>query len=194
MTAHHRTDALQAIAYLVRQARSGWKRPDIENALHRIPTTVGLARIAVAALIAAEIAPDNAGPGYINTRGPHWAPYPTRNPTPRELDQRYRKRRREEAEWARAPKPSPQRIKDLRHLSRHGITPTAPEADAWLASNPTPAQPRDTPRPPVLSLQHNSHDNTVTITLAVPEDAADTYQRILRETARQFIEPARFEA
>lgn len=195
MTEPIRRDAYQAVAYLVRQIRPDWTRPDIESVLYRIPATVGLPRIAVAALIAAETAPATAGPGYIKAHGPHWQPFPTTaNTTDRavsELDRQHQKRRRQEHEWERAPKPTPQRINELRHLARHGITPTSPEAPNWLRSNPPTTAARDTPRPPVLSLQHNNHDNTVTITFTVPEADATTYQQLIRDIARGFTEPER---
>lgn len=158
MTGHNRSDAIQAVAYLVRRVRPDWARPDIENTLLRIPTTVTLPRIAVAAITAAETAPPNAGPGYINA---HWQPFPT--PTADyELTRQHEKRLREEHEWAKAAKPTPQRIKDLRHLARHGITPTSAEAHNWL------------------------HHNTVTITLTVPDADAATYQQLIRETTQAF--------
>lgn len=193
MTEHNRSDALQAVAYLVRRVRPDWARPDIENTLHRIPTTVTLPRIAVAAITAAATAPATAGPGYINAHGPHWQPFPT--PTAdSELDRQHQKRLREEHEWVKAAKPTPQRINELRHLARHGITPTSPEAHNWLHNNPTPTQPRNTRRPPVLSLQHNNHDNTVTITLTVPEADAATYQQLIRETTQAFTNHEKPEA
>lgn len=198
MTEPIRQDAYQAVAYLTRKIRPDWARAEIESTLYRIPATVGLPRIAVAALIAAETAPTTAGPGYITAHGPHWQPFPTTaNTTDRavsELDRQHQKRRRQEHEWERAPKPAPQRINELRHLARHGITPTSPEASNWLRSNPPTTVTRDTRRPPVLSLQHNSHDNTVTITLTVPEADAATYQQLIRDVARGITEPERSEA
>lgn len=165
MTEPTRADAIRAIAYLAAVVRPDWDRPGIEAALQRIDPTIDVAAMTHAAMTCAELRRDQRTPAVIATPGPHWAPFPS--PAAHEPDRRNHARRREEAEWAHTPKPTPQRIKDLRHLSRHGITPTAPEAAAWLAANPTPTQPRDTRRPPVLALQHNNHDNTVTITVTV---------------------------
>ena len=118
----------------------------------------------------------------------HWQPDPQHNHIAADqgLDRRHQERLREEHEWAKAAKPTPQRIKDLRHLARHGITPTSSEAHNWLRNNPTPTQPHNTRRPSVLSLRHNNHDNTVTITLTVPEADAATYQQLIRETTQAF--------